>query len=510
MQGDLLGLGQPSSDQSAKAPSAGLTLNLASNNPFRNRAASPNSLASPAPGSPFDDPSPRPSSRNPFLDPDFDSSASRTVASPEKMAQSKPTHSATAEEIFGGLTLDDKPRKTSQSGMGSGQPPMNRPPRGENIPPRGRGPPPGTHRPSRSQEEAFRARRRQNGSNGAMPARSPQRSEPRLRRNSESSVMEKPISEEEKKMRDMRRRDRERRDCTDRNGKPKTKKLDIIDQLDATSIYGTGLFHHDGPFDACNPNRNRKGSRRAPMQAFAKDSANNTIGGAGPLNKRPDHTQFLAQEQHEAQSMYAGERRSKKEELSLYDPKRADVEHGEETLGLGSSTFLEGTPAAMTAIVRNQNETAQEAAERDSGLGRKKSVVSRFKSIKRGPREPSDGRVVSPEAYYTPRPSGAPTGYSSAEANPFFAEFDKGGEEQITVRRKDSNARTPLSPPPPPAPIGANLERRSTTDATMDSPVDGQPKQGGGFMSRMRSLKGGRRQQQQTEPAQPAHPGTAM
>ncbi|KAI1259846.1 Pal1-domain-containing protein [Xylariaceae sp. FL1019] len=505
MQGDLLGLGQTSSDPSAKAQSAGLTLNLASNNPFRNRAASPNSLASPAPGSPFDDPSPRPTSRNPFLDPDFDSSASRTVASPEKMAQPKHTHTPTAEDIFGGLTLEDHTRKTSQSGISSGLPPMSRPSRGENIPPRGRGPPPGTHRPSRSQEEALRARRMQAGSNGAKAARSPQRSDPRLRRNSESSLMEKPISEEEKKMRDMRRRDRERRDRTDRNGKPKAKKLDIIDQLDATSIYGTGLFHHDGPFDACNPNRNRKGSRRAPMQAFAKDSANNTIGGAGPLNKRPDHLQFLAQEQHDAQAMYAGERRSKREELSLYDPKRADVEHGEETLGLGSSTFLEGTPAAMTAIVRNQNETAQEAAERDSGLGRKKSVVSRFKSIKRGPREHGDGRVGSPEAYYTPRPS-APTGYSTNEANPFFAEFDKGGEEQITVRRKDSNVRSPLSPPPPP-PIGASLERRSTTDATMDGNADGQPKQGGGFMSRMRSLKGGRRQQQQTEPAQP---GTAI
>ena len=38
-------------------------------------------------------------------------------------------------------------------------------------------------------------------------------------------------------MREMRQRDRERRH---RDGKSRPKKIDIIDQLDATSIYGTG------------------------------------------------------------------------------------------------------------------------------------------------------------------------------------------------------------------------------------------------------------------------------
>src|ERR1700736_3612880 len=33
----------------------------------------------------------------------------------------------------------------------------------------------------------------------------------------------------------------------------------------------SSVFHHDGPFDACNPHRNRAGSKRAPMQAFPKD-----------------------------------------------------------------------------------------------------------------------------------------------------------------------------------------------------------------------------------------------
>jgi len=48
------------------------------------------------------------------------------------------------------------------------------------------------------------------------------------------------MTEEEKKQRDMRRRERERRHRENREKKPATRKLDIIDQLDATSIYGTG------------------------------------------------------------------------------------------------------------------------------------------------------------------------------------------------------------------------------------------------------------------------------
>lgn len=249
------------------------------------------------------------------------------------------------------------------------------------------------------------------------------------------------------------------------------------------------------------------------MQAFAKDSANNTIGGAGPLNKRPDHKLFMGQEPHDATTMYASGRDPSKpraHEMELFDPKqRGDFEYGEETLGLGSSTFLEGTPAARAAITRNQEETAQEAAE--SGLGRKKSVVHRFKSIKRGPRDYSEsGRVTSPEAYYGHSPRPSLPGGSTSEANPFFAEFDK-ADEQINVRRKDSDAMTPLTPPPT---HGASLERRATTDATMDGPADGQSKQAGsGFLSRVKSLKGGRRQRPEPpikDGVPPYNAGTAM
>ncbi|KAI2639406.1 Pal1 cell morphology protein-domain-containing protein [Xylaria nigripes] len=488
-------IGHPSG-QHSDDPSARLAINLSSNNPFRNRAASPNTVGAPL-RSPFDDPPPRPTSRNPFLDPAYTySSGSQLVTSPEKMSQPTGAQSATTEELFENLDIQDGTSKKAQprpnGGQSSSSRPSRGPPRGENIPPQGRGPSI-SHRPTRSQEEALKGRRMQSGPNetkrtGVSPQRRP---DPRQRRNSDSSVMEKPITDEERKLREIRQRDREKRHRDGKSSRPR--KIDIIDQLDATSIYGTGLFHHDGPFDACNPHRNRKGSRRAPMQAFAKDSANNTIGGSGPLNSRADHTLFMGQEIHDASTMYGNRdlMKPKAHEMELFDPKqRGEYEHGEETLGLGSSTFLEGTPAARTAIARNQEESAQEAAE--LGLARKKSVVQRFKSIKRGPKDYNElGRVTSPDSYHNPRPS-FPAVSTTSDRTPFFSEYDI--EDQGSFQRKDSDAMSPLSPLSPPV-HNSGLERRATTDATMDSLTDGQGKPpAGGFLSRVKSLKGARRQ----------------
>ena len=50
----------------------------------------------------------------------------------------------------------------------------------------------------------------------------------------------KPMTDEEKKEREARRRERERRHREAKDKKPGSRKLDVIDQLDATSIFGTG------------------------------------------------------------------------------------------------------------------------------------------------------------------------------------------------------------------------------------------------------------------------------
>jgi hypothetical protein len=132
------------------------------------------------------------------------------------------------------------------------------PPRPENVPPRG---PSQSHRPSRSQEEALRARKP--GASGSRPRPAAELdifadpsdarkgdSHRRPRRNSDSSTMDRssrhldPEDErrrQERKRRERRQRERER-EGKDKDGKSKKpdRKLDIIDKLDVTSIYGTG------------------------------------------------------------------------------------------------------------------------------------------------------------------------------------------------------------------------------------------------------------------------------
>ena len=120
------------------------------------------------------------------------------------------------------------------------------------------------------------------------------------------------------------------------------------------------VFHHDGPFDALNPHRNRNNSRRAPMQAFPKDSLNNVIGGSGPVNARPDHATFMGNADDEAFKDYSTGAAPEKigssggaVAMGVFDPlSRGSVLHGDETLGLGTSTFLEGAPAARSPAGR--------------------------------------------------------------------------------------------------------------------------------------------------------------
>ena len=104
------------------------------------------------------------------------------------------------------------------------------------------------------------------------------------------------------------------------------------------------VFHHDGPFDACNPHRNAKGGRRpAPMQAFPEGSANMALGGAGPLRSRIDLDKFHGRGE-DAFSDYAVTRKADTTIVNPHD--RVEPVHGTETDGLGTSTFLDGAPAS--------------------------------------------------------------------------------------------------------------------------------------------------------------------
>ena len=129
-----------------------------------------------------------------------------------------------------------------------------RPIRSENVPPVKRFGP-SSHQASRSHEEEQKRLRNDGRPRAAQPldifADPPDTGRTRRpRRNSDSSLVDKSgkmSSDEEKRRRERRHREREARH---RDGRPRapgsssnkrpSRKLDIIDQLDVTSIYGTG------------------------------------------------------------------------------------------------------------------------------------------------------------------------------------------------------------------------------------------------------------------------------
>lgn len=169
------------------------------------------------------------------------------------------------------------------------------------------------------------------------------------------------------------------------------KNLDTIDKLDVTGFFGGG-FHHDGPFDACTPHRN-KNVKKAPVMAFPIDGPNNSIAGAANVDK--DAQMKLAFGNYDARDEYTDSeikenppviktnRVTNDPSTSIYTPKqnpsvinfdsqgKAEPIHGESTAGLGSTTFLNGAPAPKAADDHlNVN---------NGGLARKKSLAQRLR-----------------------------------------------------------------------------------------------------------------------------------
>lgn len=246
------------------------------------------------------------------------------------------------------------------------------------------------------------------------------------------------------------------------------------------------------------------------MQAFPKDSLNNVMGGGGPLNKRPDHATFLGQADEEAFKDYskggAGNngyepydttgKATGSEPVVESATTRVEPIHGDESLGLGTSTFLEGAPASRAALQRRESEQKSPTEMGGGGLNRKKSLAQKIRGINAPRRDygPS-GRITSPEGVYSPElrtPGG-----TRVEANPFFNEFSKGDDgkkESITIVEptRTGRSRAPSSPPRPG--FGDRLQRRVTGEGNDPSmPPSTSQKTGGGFLSRVKSLKGGPR-----------------
>lgn len=247
------------------------------------------------------------------------------------------------------------------------------------------------------------------------------------------------------------------------------------------------------------------------MQAFPADSANMALGGAGPLNSRLDLDKFHGRGA-EGFSEYAATRKAATN--VMVDPtSRIEPVHGEESYGLGTSTFLEGAPASRSALQRRDSEEPSGEATGGGGLSRKKSLAQRFRGMSTSKRNPGDYR--SPEPRYQPGSSdldappstqpqfkamsaGGPvraTHSKEDEVNPFENDYEDAFERkgtQIRIAEQEKPSRAPSSP------NGPSLTRSKTSEASVPTRARGSSNEedrpsGGGFLSRMKSLKGGPR-----------------
>ena len=250
------------------------------------------------------------------------------------------------------------------------------------------------------------------------------------------------------------------------------------------------------------------------MAAFPKDSANNAIGGSGPVNKnidlaqyhghQPDSfTDFNANATNGRSNMgdpigFRGNARPGSDRVSAFNANmKVDPVHGDESLGLGTSTFLEGAPAARSAIERRTSEDDPNEA---GGLSRKRSLAQRIRgSSNSRPRIPGGEPLQSPGAKYERTTS--PEGVQSAgglpkinEKNPFFQNYDEeydnkgasikfaqqqertsGSDQEFSSRPNDSLRRT--------------VTESSVGVAENEGKVGGGGSGGGGFLSRVKSLR---------------------
>ena len=245
------------------------------------------------------------------------------------------------------------------------------------------------------------------------------------------------------------------------------------------------------------------------MAAFPKDSANNVLGGSGPVNKNIDLEQYHGHQPDSFRDFtavagrgdgmkpngppmgvgYRGDARPGADRVSNFvATAKVDPVHGDESLGLGTSTFLEGAPAARAAIERRSSE---EEPTESFGISRKKSLAQRIRGGSSSrPRGPGDV-ITSPGPKFERTTS--PEGVQSAgglpkinERNPFFKdydqEYDKKGES-IRIAQQERNGTDYESSRP------TDALKRTMTEGSTGFDSDGKNGGGGGFLSRVKSLR---------------------
>lgn len=385
---------------------------LASNNPFRDRSGSTPRTSSPPPYTSV--------SKNPFLDANT-GMHSRASKARNETDSSNPNGERSLSK------RRDTPRSMNDDGEQS------------------RRKDPSTHRSAGDNgARVHRLDRPTRSSGSTTHTKRPNR--PRSNSETSAAELKKERSDRE------RRRERSDKDRPSNSSKPR-KHLDKIDLLDVTGFAAAGGFHHDGPFDACTPHRN-KNAKKAPVLAFAKDSTAMTMA-AGP----PTQPVYFGDHVNNVESFsdygnLGGQTRpgAGARAASFNPTSNIDQIHGYESVGLGTTTFLEGAPASRSAMLARtvsdnggrSNELRPRAtsdhAAGGSGLGRKKSVLQKIRGAYR------DRAAESQDFPIAASPPSSPYKQKDKDAGYFEDPKDYKGAANITFQVTEEDSSNHLSP----------------------------------------------------------------
>lgn len=202
------------------------------------------------------------------------------------------------------------------------------------------------------------------------------------------------------------------------------------------------------------------------------------LGGSGPNNSNINLDRFHGRESQGNNDFATAARVNASTGNSSFDPTdKIDPVHGDESAGLGTSTFLDGTPASRAAMARRQSENEASLAA-NGGLARKKSLAQRLRGV--------PGRIASPNHIppaQTAQGSGHPVSSQNINRTPHFqdqeydAEWDKKGSN-IENRAEGGRLRASSSP--------KQATDQPTNDRYEESKLNPS---GGGFLNRMKSLR---------------------
>ena len=206
------------------------------------------------------------------------------------------------------------------------------------------------------------------------------------------------------------------------------------------------------------------------------------MSGFGPVNVKADHSHIFGREA-EAFNDYTNAARPTASRTISFDPKAAiETVHGDESLGLGTSTFLDGAPAARSAVRKAAAESQDERPRSSSdggfggGIQRKRSLAQKIRSISQNkPGYNADGPrrrpPPPPGGYRSPSEGRSPTSPTDGMEDPFFKDYDDAYDrkgESITVAETEKRVRTPGSPiKPHPGPIKAGSDDANTNNGLL-------------------------------------------